>query len=58
MEDLTPSERATVANALRVAATVYDADAEMLRCDGQPREEEQFKRQAQEARALADRFES
>lgn len=68
MEDLTPSERVTVANGLRVAADQYDEDVSMIREALKHRYAAynvaatealigQFERQAKEARALADRFE-
>jgi hypothetical protein len=45
-----------VINALRTAAECYENDARIA--DGQPRIAEQFTRQAQAARNLADHIES
>lgn len=63
-EDLTPSERVTVANGLRVAALQYDKLADTLRAMAKEtpivleRLIGQFVHQAKEARALADKFEN
>lgn len=47
----------TIANALRVAAEQYERDAESIRDPAMARTVQQFKAQAVEVRAIADRLE-
>ncbi len=56
--NLTEAERATVVNALRVAALTYHADAEQMRSIHMPRFAEQFDNQQVEADRLSDYIEN
>lgn len=57
-EKLTENQRTTIVNALRVAAEVYDGHAKAMKEAEQSELERQFKRQACEARLLADDLEA
>lgn len=53
----TGQELSAITAALRIAADAYTADAAVMAANAQPGLERQFKRQACDARMLADRIE-
>lgn len=56
-QQLQPTEMATIANGLRVAAKRFDEDAVTARAAGHPRMAAQFERQAAESLEIAARLE-
>jgi hypothetical protein len=55
--NLSREEITTIINALHVARDTYNADAERMRLEGQPRLADQFTRQAVETKELLDNLE-